>query len=224
MLLDLGIKYWRVIEVDPIGRARDNDEILLDADGLRRMVRFIREKQQDGKMEVTYGCGHYLGEDKDFTIRDMPYLCYTGAYVGSVLSNGDIFVCPDVKRRPELIQGNIRKDNFIEVWETKFKPYRKMTRTSNAKCRRCKSFKICGGDAFHTWDFDENKPLICARELFKEEFEMREKLQAKKKKEIEKLRKNQIDREVEKLSKKKEVKEKKPKTSTKKKTVKKGLK
>lgn len=180
LLLDHGVKYWRVVEVDPIGRARNNDEILLDGEGFRRMFRFIKEKQIENKMEVTYGCGHYLGPDKDMLIRENPFLCFTGLYVGSVLSNGDIFVCPDVKRRPELIQGNIRKDNFMDVWENKFQVYRNINRTCNPTCKKCKEWKMCGGDAFHTWDFDENRPLICSRELFKEDYELRERLQKKK--------------------------------------------
>ena len=113
--LDMGVKYWRIIEVDPIGRALENNDMLLDGEGFKRMFRFIKEKQLEGKMKVTYGCGHYLGPDKEAMLRKQPFMCYTGVYVGCVLSNGDIFVCPDVKRRPELIQGNIRKDNFMEV-------------------------------------------------------------------------------------------------------------
>ena len=176
LLLDLGIKYWRVIEVDPIGRALNNDEILLDGDGYRRMVEFIKEKQAERRMYVTYGCGHYLGENRDYDIRQAPFYCYAGINIGAVLSNGDIFVCPDVKRRPELIQGNIRKDNFIKVWEKKYKPYRKITRTSNPTCKKCSSWKLCCGDAFHTWDFDENKPLVCPKVIFKDKYNKQKKV------------------------------------------------
>ena len=182
LLQEHKVKHWRIIEVDPIGRARDNDEILLEGRDFKRMLRFIREKQAEKKMDVTYGCGHFLGVDKDMTVRNEPFLCFTGFFVGSILSNGDIFVCPDVKRRPELIQGNIRKDNFMEVWEKKYKPFRKMTRTCNSKCKRCEDWKLCGGDAFHTWDFDENRPLICQRELFKEDYDLRKELLKNKKK------------------------------------------
>ena len=182
MLLDLGIRYWRIIEVDPIGRARDNDEILLDSKGIKRMVDFIKEKKKECLMDITYGCGHYLGPEKDKYVRDLPYLCYTGFYVGSILSNGDIFVCPDVKRRPELVQGNIRKDCFIDVWDNGYKIFRKLNRTCNSKCRKCEDWKLCQGDAFHTWDFDENRPLVCSRELFKEDYEKAAKKAEKAKK------------------------------------------
>ena len=43
LLLEKGIKEWRVMCVDPIGRAYDNDGILLDKEGLIKMFEFIRE-------------------------------------------------------------------------------------------------------------------------------------------------------------------------------------
>ena len=199
LLLGLGIKYWRIIQVDPIGRARDNDDILLDSEGIKNMVRFISEKKLENNMDITYGCGHYLGPIRDRYVRELPYLCYTGFYIGSVLSNGDIFVCPDVKRRPELIQGNIRKDSFVDVWENKFKVFRKMNRTCNEKCKKCEEWKLCGGDAFHTWDFDLNEPLICSKELFKEDYIFmkedlkRDKLKAKQ---FEKKKKNNTNKKT----------------------------
>lgn len=208
LLLKMGVPYWRVIEVDPIGRARGNDDILLDGEGLKRMVRFIREKQMENKMIVSYGCGHYLGNNMDYDIRNHPFICYTGVNVGCILSNGDIFVCPDVKRRPELIQGNIRKDNFMEVWEKKYKVYRSLKRTCNKTCLHCSEWKLCGGDAFHTWDFDENKPLMCSKELFKEDYKIKEELQKRKKDQMKKVKKNM---EVPKHVKEEETKEIKPK-------------
>ena len=35
MLFDKGVQEWRVMPVDPIGRAYDNDGILLDKEGLK---------------------------------------------------------------------------------------------------------------------------------------------------------------------------------------------
>ena len=176
LLKEIGIKYWRVMEVDPIGIAKNNTDLLLDAEGEHKMIEFIKEKQLiQSEMQIDYGCSHFLGWNEDFIIRGKPFVCAAGTMVGSILSNGDIFVCPDVPRRPELIQGNIRKDNFPEVWEKKYKPYRKVSRTTNSKCKNCEDWKKCMGGAFHTWDFDEKRQLFCARDLFKEEFEAEKK-------------------------------------------------
>lgn len=166
-LKDLGIKHWRVMEVDPIGRAKDNHDLLLEPDQIERMFNFIAEKQrEDNGMEIVYGCSHFLGMDVEPIVRTQPFVCNTGISIGCILSNGDIFVCPDVERRKELIQGNIRKDSFTEVWETKFKPYRTIKRTCNEKCKKCKDWKLCLGDAFHTWDFDLNEPRFCHLKSF----------------------------------------------------------
>jgi len=169
LLLKHNVKYWRVVNCDPIGRAKDNNDLFLDLDEYKELFRFIKEKQKEGKMkEITYGCSHYLGLNGEHEYRDFYFICTTGLTVASILSNGDIFVCPNVPRRKELIQGNIKKDSFVDVWETKYKPYRNENRTSNAKCKRCKHWNYCGGDSFHTWDFDENKPSICLKPIFDE--------------------------------------------------------
>ena len=167
LLLDHGIKYWRVVNCDPIGRANDNKDIFLDLDDYKVLFKFIDEKRKEGKMkEISYGCSHYLGLKGEKKYRDFYFICISGLYVGSILSNGDIFVCPNVPRRKELIQGNIKKDSFVNVWETKFKEFRNEDRTSNETCKKCKHWNYCGGDAFHTWNFDEQKPNICLKEIF----------------------------------------------------------
>ena len=166
LLGDVGLKEWRIIEVDPIGRAKANDEILMGPKEYQRMFDFIESKQDNEYgMNVTYGgCGHFIGKYEGH-FRKHPGYCGAGTLISCILSNGDIFVCPDVVRRPELIQGNIRKDDFIEVWEKKYKPYRSIRRLGNSKCFKCEYWKLCTGDGFHTWNFEENKPNFCYKEL-----------------------------------------------------------
>lgn len=169
LLLKNHVKYWRVVTCDPIGRASDNSNILLDKDDFKYVFKFIKEKRKAKKMiDVSYGCSHYLGPNLEGEIRDNYFICMTGYMVASILSNGDIFVCPNVPRRKELIQGNILKDNFVDVWENKFKLFRDENRTSNSNCLCCKHWNICGGDAFHTWNFDENVPNVCLKDIFDE--------------------------------------------------------
>jgi len=169
LLLKHNVKYWRIVNCDPIGRANDNKGLLLDMDDYKRLFKFIKEKNEAGAMnEVTYGCSHFLGLEGEKKYRNHYFICMAGLYVGSILSNGDIFVCPNVPRRKELIQGNVNKDSFVAVWETRYKEFRNENRTSNAKCKRCKYWNYCGGDSMHTWNFEENKPNICLKPIFKE--------------------------------------------------------
>ena len=169
MLLDKGIQEWRVMPVDPIGRAYDNDGILLDKEGLKYMYDFIREKRLEGKMIVEYDCSHYLGLKYEGLLRDHPFICGAGLFIGSILANGDICVCPNVRDK-SLIQGNIKKDNFVDVWENKFEIFRKKRITTNDKCKKCKSFKYCRGDSFHTWNYKEKKPNMCMKEILGNDF------------------------------------------------------
>lgn len=171
LMLDIGVDEWRVVNCDPIGRAKDNDDILLDSEGYKRLFKFIEEKNAEGKIPVSYGCSHYLGAKLENVIRPHYFICSAGLFTGSILSNGDIFVCPNVERRKELIMGNIRKDSFVDVWENRFEPYRHDRKTVNEECKKCSEFQFCGGDSFHTWDFDNNKPNFCIKNIFKEDVE-----------------------------------------------------
>ena len=117
-------------------------------------------------INVEYGCSHYLGIDLEKELRDTYYTCLTGITVASILSNGDISVCPNVERRPEFVQGNIKEDDFSDVWENKYKLFRNDDRTSCKECKKCESWKFCLGDSFHTWNFDKNTPNFCIKNIY----------------------------------------------------------
>ena len=169
LLLKEGIQYWRVVNCDPIGRAIDNNHIMLDKDDYKRLFNFILEKQKEGKMkDVTYGCSHYVGLELEKQVRNFYFICTTGILVASILSNGDIYVCPNVPRRKELIQGNIKKDSFVDVWENKYEFFRNEDRCACDECKKCYHWNYCGGDSMHTWDFDEKKPGLCLKDVFEE--------------------------------------------------------
>jgi len=168
LMIDLNVVSWRVINVDPIGRAKGNDDILLDAKDYVYLWNFIKEKRDENKLNVEYGCSHYLDLDYEKEIRDTYFICTAGLYVASILSNGDISVCPNVERRKEFIQGNIKEDNFVDVWENEFKIFRNDNRTKCEKCAKCEKWKYCLGDSFHTWNFDDNRPNFCIKDIYEE--------------------------------------------------------
>ena len=168
LMKELNVISWRVINVDPIGRAKNNNDILLDKDDYKYLFNFIKEKREENLMNVEYGCSHYLGVDLEKELRDTYFICTAGLYVASILSNGDIFICPDVERRKEFIHGNIKTDNFVDVWENKFKIFRTENRTKCSKCEKCSNWKYCCGDSFHTFNFDEGKPNFCIKDVLEE--------------------------------------------------------
>ena len=158
----LGINSLRISGVDPIGRAKDNKLISLDKEDYNYLFDFMR-KHSESKVPVVWSCAHYFGEINNPTGI---FSCRTGINVGSVLSNGDIFACPNIPRRKELIQGNVLKDDFCKVWENGFEFYRNPDRLKAKKCEKCKHWDNCQGDSFHTFDFENKTPQFCYADIF----------------------------------------------------------
>ena len=156
----IGVRSWRVINIEPIGRAKEQPELPLNSGEYKKLFEFINEYRYKGPMEVVYGCSHYLGEDLEREIRKWYFLCNAGVYVASVMYNGDITACLDIDRRPELVQGNIRTDSLKEVWENKFDIYRTDWRKCGP-CQDCEHYRFCAGDSFHSWNFDKMEPNLC---------------------------------------------------------------
>ncbi|MBR3094969.1 MAG: radical SAM protein, partial [Clostridia bacterium] len=114
----LGLDSIRVSFMDPIGRALDNTDLLLTREEILYFTGLVNRLNKTKGPHIIWGCPHYLGELLD----NRRFFCFAGVYTASILVNGDIFVCPNVEHRPELIQGNILRDSFSEVWRTRFLP------------------------------------------------------------------------------------------------------
>lgn len=158
----LDIDSWRVINLEPIGRALLRPDLMLTPDDYRRLFDFIRAKRVQG-YPLEYGCSHYLGLDYEAEVREWYWLCNAGVYTASIMANGDIGACLDIERRPETIQGNIRHDRLRDVWEGRFELFRRDLSDSNETCRACEHARFCRGDAHHSWDYDANHPMVCLK-------------------------------------------------------------
>ena len=154
---------WRLVNVEPIGRTNINKDILLSADQLKGLFDFIRAKRWDNEndMDITYGCSHFLTYEYENTIRDYYFQCMAGTMTASIMANGDIGACLDIERRPDLVQGNIFRDDFVDIWENRFHSFRTDRTLKSKTCRDCEFQKVCLGDSAHTWDYDNNEPLYC---------------------------------------------------------------
>ena len=164
MMCGLDIDSWRVINMEPMGRALLHPELMLTPEDYRRIFSFIREKRDLG-MPLEYGCSHYLGYDYEHEVREWYFLCSAGLYVASIMANGDIGACLDIERRPELIQGNILRDDFTEVWKRGFQVFRRPLSERNERCRTCPEARFCAGDAHHSWNYDLDEPRLCFRDI-----------------------------------------------------------
>lgn len=161
----LNVDSWRLINIEPIGRAKQNENLFLEKEDYKYLFNFIKEKIKTSSFEVIYGCPHFLGKDMELEVRKHPFFCMAGLTTCSILYNGDVFVCTSVERRKELVQGNVKKNNFCDIWENKFEWVRDTNKFENPKCKNCKDWKYCRGDSLHSWNFEEHKPNICMMEI-----------------------------------------------------------
>ena len=60
-LRSIGVKYWRLFVIDPIGRARDHDELFLNKEQLHTLLRFIASERGRGEVKVSFGCDGFFG-------------------------------------------------------------------------------------------------------------------------------------------------------------------
>ncbi len=158
----LPIDSWRLATIEPMGRALDHPDLMLDDDDVRRLMWFIREKRLDD-YPLSYGCCHYLGEDWEHEVRDFYFQCSAGIYTASIMANGDIASCLDIERRPEFVQGNVYRDDFVDVWQDGFASMRRELAELDPRCAACRERDFCAGGSWHSFDFDAHRQRVCMK-------------------------------------------------------------
>jgi len=145
-LLSLGVRSWRLFTVFPSGRAARDPELQLPPDEFRGLMEFICRCRKEGVMHTSYGCEGFLGPYEG-KVRDNIFTCQAGLTIASVLADGSISACGSI--RSDFHQGNIYTDDFIDVWEHRFQPYRDRSWAKEGKCGDCRWWRYCQGGGMH---------------------------------------------------------------------------
>lgn len=164
LLIDTGVKSWRIFTVFPIGRAGRHKDLQLSSLQFKQLFDFIRETRKEGLIKLKYGCEGFLG-DYETDVRDHFFFCHAGIGIASVLADGSISACPNL--RSNFIQGNIYRDDFWEVWSNRYHPFRDRKWAKKDECAECKYFRYCEGNGMHLRD-EEGKLLFCHLKRIKE--------------------------------------------------------
>ena len=164
ILDEMDIDSWRVIGIEPMGRALDYPDMLLTPDDQRYIFKFIRDKREQG-IPVNYGCSHFLGLEYEREVRDWFFYCGAGTHTAAIRVNGDITACLDIEERPEFVQGNIYKDKFSDVWFNRFQEFRKPLSSLCKECQKCEWEKWCAGGSRHCFDYDNNRQRVCFKDI-----------------------------------------------------------
>lgn len=156
-LWNLGVRHWRLFGIDPMGRAKQDRELLLTDEQFRKMLDFIKTERQAGR-HVSYSCEGFLGEYEG-QVRDHLYQCAAGISVASILIDGNISACTSI--RGKYYQGNIYQDNFWDIWEQGFKNYRNRSwMRKNTPCKDCNVWRYCEGNGMHLRE-ENGDLMIC---------------------------------------------------------------
>ncbi len=158
LLLDLHVKNWRLFTIDPIGRACNNIELESNGRDLTRILEFIRKVKRRKEININYGCDGFLG-NYEGEVREEFFFCKAGINIASILHDGSISACPNINRK--LIQGNVLHESLIDVWNTKYQPYRIRDWTKTNQCSVCENYKYCLGNGICLRDIDNNKVMKC---------------------------------------------------------------
>lgn len=135
--VDKGIKHLSISELMPIGRARENFE-MLKIETEERIKAFNHLKPHKEKLKITGhepGIMFLLGGKKD-------YKCDCSLVSCSISYNGDVFPCSYIR---DTI-GSIKKDNLRSIWQGTFAGYRDIISKSPAgRCGSCDMDTSCRG-------------------------------------------------------------------------------
>ncbi len=160
----IGVRNWRLITIDPMGRAKDNPELLLSGEQLKQVLEFIRTNRQAGR-HVSYSCEGFLGSYEG-EVRDHLFHCAAGVSVASILIDGSISACTSI--RGKYYQGNIYKDDFWDVWQNRFQPYRDRSwMHKKAPCDGCRVWRYCEGSGMHLRR-EDGELMLCHHHLLGE--------------------------------------------------------
>lgn len=165
LLVDMGVKRWRLAVIFPKGRARDNPLLTVNGAQFCRLLEFIKATRKEGLIRANHGCEGFLGSYEG-EVRDGFFWCRAGVHAGSVLVDGSISACPSL--RADYIQGNIYKDSFLQCWNNRFQVMRNRSWTKTGDCADCTAYKWCEGNGLHLRDETTGKLLRCHLKLLGE--------------------------------------------------------
>lgn len=157
LLLAHGIKAWRIFTIFPVGRAAEDKRLQLSDEEFTRLMEFLARERKAGKIQVSYGCEGFLG-GYEAEVRNHFYSCQAGLSVASIRVDGSISGCTSI--RSNFHQGNIYQDDFWEVWDKRFEPFRNREWSRKGECADCNLFRYCQGNGMHLYD-NESNLLLC---------------------------------------------------------------
>lgn len=157
LLIAEGVKSWRLFSIFPMGRAKHDESLRMTDAQFHEMLEFIRRTRREGRIDASYACEGFLG-GYEAEVRDQFYQCAAGVSVASIRVDGSISGCTSI--RANFHQGNIYRDDFWDVWQNRFEPFRNREWARRGACADCRMFRYCLGGGMHLHG-DDGELLYC---------------------------------------------------------------
>ncbi len=158
-----GVKAWRIFTIFPVGRAAEDPKLQLSDEQFTGLMEFIAATKKEGRIRCDYACEGFLG-GYETEVRDNFYHCSAGVTTAGIRIDGSISGCTSIRASHD--QGNIYRDDFMDVWNNRFGKFRNREWTKKGACADCKVWKWCKGNGMHLYDDDDNLLLCHYKKLF----------------------------------------------------------
>lgn len=165
LLIEIGVKHWRIFTISPIGRAKENPELHITDEQFLTLMKFIESTREEAKIIASFGCEGFLGSFEG-KVRDGYYMCRAGINIASVLNDGSISACPNNSHK--VVQGNIYQDDFMDVWNNRYGIMRNRSWTKVGRCEKCDVFDWCQGNGLHLRDLENNDVMRCHYQMLQD--------------------------------------------------------
>jgi radical SAM protein with 4Fe4S-binding SPASM domain len=160
-------RVFRVMTIDPIGRAELDRHLLLSPRQLQDVLRFLQDEYQancaayadPSVTMVELGCGGWLGRDMEGTLRPMIFHCIAGITNLGILYDGKLASCSNISR--DFIEGDLRSDNIRHVWDSRYQRYRDRSWRRTCDCDGCPEWDYCHGGPMHLTPLGPRRNSSC---------------------------------------------------------------
>lgn len=148
-------RYFRVMTIDPIGRAEINNDYLLSPKQTKQIIAFLKQKHEENfrgyadpkTTIVELGCGGWLSTELEGRVRPYIFHCIAGINNLGILYDGKLASCSNISR--EFIEGDLRKERIKDIWEIKYKQFREREWLKKGDCKECSEWDYCHGGPLH---------------------------------------------------------------------------
>ena len=152
ILLNLKVKYWRIIPIMPIGKG-ENEKLKLNKTQLKQVLDFV--KSNKNKLKIQIGENLPFLKNYEEKIRNSPLKCPVGFNTCCIGVDGHVRGCPEMPDTEKFREGNILESSFSEIWKKGFKKYReRIILKEDKRCSACKDKDKCFGGC---WVMREGK-------------------------------------------------------------------